>query len=309
MLQSKGFPKNSIFSTLRTLNILSNIDDYLYHDPIPSGWKQAHWYPAVSGHTFLQDAIHIPREMKFKEQCDTSDDSESDYEADREKSTVLYSYFKLWKTQAIPLAKFKLYDNRHDSVLVPHRFLPIYKSNDPFQLMETTVIQRGLQPTNLCLSASMLCEAHMHLVEHYSNQGKIDDYKLLLKSLLGKIVVLVLTEMFSAEVDSLRYIINAVVGRGKNNTLKALEINPCDHGYWQDRRQTLNLIFLKPHLFTDPPCQPNYQGLYKHSKSWSPCRGLINPTPQCSACSAMLTTACFYLSPGCLRRSTRQSNQ
>ena len=118
------------------------------------------------------------------------------------------------------------------------------------------MIQCGLQPTNLCLSVSMLCKAH----KHYSNQGKIDDYKLLLKSLLGKIVVLVLTEVFSAEVDILRYITGAVLCRGEDSALKALEINPY-HPYRIRVGQTLNLIFLHPYLFTDPPCQPNYQGL------------------------------------------------
>jgi hypothetical protein len=242
-----------------TLNILSNMDDYLYCDHPFS--KEAGLLVSVPGHTFLQDAIHIPGVMKLKEQCETSD--ESDYETDSEElSTTFYSYFKLWKTQATPLAKFKIYDDRHDRVitqLVPHRLLPIYKSNDLFQLLETTVIQCGLQPKNLCLSVSMLEEAHMHLVEHYSSQGKINDYKLLLKSLLEKIVILVLTEMSSA-IDSLRYIIEAIVGRGTSSALKALEMHPYD-GCWQNAGQTLNLVFLHPHLFTDPPCQPNYQGL------------------------------------------------
>ena len=83
-----------------TLNILSKIDR---GHPFS---REAGSLVSVPGHTFLQDAIHIPGVMKLKEQCDTSD--ESDYEADsEEENTIFYSYFKLWKNKPFPLLSLR----------------------------------------------------------------------------------------------------------------------------------------------------------------------------------------------------------
>ena len=270
-----------------TLKILSNADNHLYADNPYSQEKS--WLLAVAGHTFLQDAIRIPGAIKLKNMYGGSDERdcnkhESDYDGnesdhddgesdgdecesdcDGSESIIFSSYVQLWKKQAIPFAKFKIRVNfaYHDAImhiLVPHRLLPIYKSNDPVKLLETAIIKCGLQPANLRLSMYKFDSAHAHLKELYSNQGRIEEYKLLLRSLFRRIVVLVLREMRSNQVDALMYISEAVIGDGKSCVLKALEINPCDR-IWDNVGSSLNLTFMSPYFFTDPPSQPNYQAL------------------------------------------------
>ena len=210
-------------------------DNYVYAEALDG-------LTAVPGHDFL---IQLPGTAKGKDVHDgSSDDSNDEYE-----SMDLHSYCRLWKKQATPLTKLKQYD----VLLVPKRLLFIRQSKGQLELLNYIVIGCGLQPLNLCVHASHLCQADGNLRMQYSAD---EDNRLYLKSLLSKVVVLSLERVTATckQTGTLQYVFETVV---QNGTLKALEIS-------SESISRLDLGFLSPYLFAlprDPPSLPRYQGL------------------------------------------------
>ena len=256
-------PKELYFLTL-VWNILIDIgsmppqpiiESYLDYHPENVYTEALDGLAAIRSHNFL---VQLPGATKWKElpECRDSVKGRSDY--DEYESATLDGYRRMWRKQATPLAKCKRYGMGigYDThvVLIPQRLLPIHRSSGPLEVLNHLVIGCGIQPLNLSIDADYLYRADSNLKTLYHADTADQSYHLFLKTFLSKVVILELTNIDTAHVDTLRYVFESVVRSGNDSSLKALELSST----------SLDMSSLLMYLCTlpsDPPSLPHYQGL------------------------------------------------